>query len=427
MLDPKLLRENPQAIDAMLVKRGGEPLADKLKEMDEKRRLLMGELQELQSKRNDISKQIGISKSKGEDASSLFEEMKSIGPKAKELEEAEREAQAKFEDAWSRIPNMMDDSVPEGEDEDDNVELRTWGEPTKLNFDAKEHFELGEDLGMMDFELASKVCGSRFWWNRGDIARLERALASFMLDLHVDEHGFEETVTPALTTPKSMYGTGQLPKFEDDAFVTNDERGLMLIPTSEVTMTNFMQERIVQESELPFRFTAHTPCFRKEAGSAGRDTRGLIRVHQFHKVEMVQIVHPEKSMEALDFMLGCAETVLQKLELPYRVVTLCAGDIGFGAIKTFDIEVWLPGQNAYREISSCSNCGDFQARRMNGRYKSMDTGKNHYVHTLNGSGVAVGRCLVAVLENYQQEDGSIVVPEVLRPYMRGQEIIKKKS
>ncbi|MAF30805.1 MAG: serine--tRNA ligase [Magnetococcales bacterium] len=423
MLDIKWIRENTDLLDQNMKMRGAEAVSSHILSMDEERREIMAKLQDLQSKRNKISKEVGIAKSKGEDASHLFEEMKNIGPEVKRLEEEERTLQAKLKDYVATLPNVLDPSVPEGKDEDDNQEVRKWGEPKTFDFEPQTHYDLGEKLGQLDFETAAKISGSRFSWSSGDLARLERALAMFMLDTHVEQNGFVEVNPPVLVTPNSMYGTGQLPKFGEDAFYTNDERDLMLTPTAEVSLTNFMQEKIVAENDLPIKFCAWTPCFRKEAGSAGRDTRGLIRVHQFNKVEMVQIVHPEQSDEALEFMTKCAEDILQKLKLPYRVLNLCSGDIGFGAQKTYDLEVWLPAQNTYREISSCSKCGDFQARRMNGRFKNKE-GKNAFVHTLNGSGLAVGRTLVAVMENYQNADGSITVPEVLVPYMGGKTVVK---
>ncbi len=423
MLDIKWIRENTDLLDQNMKMRGAEAVSSHILSMDEERREIMAKLQDLQSKRNKVSKEVGIAKSKGEDASHLFEEMKSIGPEVKRLEEEERTLQAKLKDYVATLPNVLDPSVPEGKDEDDNQEIRKWGEPKTFDFEPQAHYDLGEKLGQLDFETAAKISGSRFSWSSGDLARLERALAMFMLDTHVEQNGFVEVNPPVLVTPNSMYGTGQLPKFGEDAFYTNDERDLMLTPTAEVSLTNFMQEKIVAENDLPIKFCAWTPCFRKEAGSAGRDTRGLIRVHQFNKVEMVQIVHPEQSDEALEFMTKCAEDILQKLKLPYRVLNLCSGDIGFGAQKTYDLEVWLPAQNTYREISSCSKCGDFQARRMNGRFKNKE-GKNAFVHTLNGSGLAVGRTLVAVMENYQNIDGSITVPDVLVPYMGGKTVVK---
>lgn len=423
MLDIKWIRENTEAVDQNMQKRGAQPVSSHILTLDEKRRTVMAQLQDLQSKRNKISKEVGQAKAKGEDAAPLFEEMKNIGPEIKRLEEEERTLQTELKDFVATLPNVLDSDVPQGKDDSENVEVRTWGTPRTFNFEPQAHYDLGENLGQLDFETAAKISGSRFAWSTGDIARLERALAMFMLDTQTEQNGFTEVNPPVLVTPKSMFGTGQLPKFGDDAFYTNDERDLMLTPTAEVSLTNYMQDKIIAESDLPLKFCAWTPCFRKEAGSAGRDTRGLIRVHQFNKVEMVQIVHPEKSTEALEFMTNCAEGILQKLNLPYRVLMLCSGDTGFGAEKTYDLEVWLPAQNAYREISSCSKCGDFQARRMNGRFKDKD-GKNQFVHTLNGSGLAVGRTLVAVMENYQNEDGSITIPDVLVPYMGGKTTIE---
>lgn len=423
MLDIKWIRENAKALDTAMKNRGASAVSSSILELDEKRRAIQLELQELQSRRNVVSKEVGIAKGKGEDASHLFEEMKTLGPKVKELEEAERQALAEQNDMLSRLPNIPADDVPEGADEDDNVEVHKWAEPTKLAFEAKAHDDLGETLGLMDSETAAKVAGSRFTWLKGDLARLERALGNFMIDTHTQKNGFEEVAVPVLVNPDSMFGTGQYPKFGEDAFITNDERDLAMVPTAEVPLTNAVRGEILKESDLPIRMAAWTQCFRKEAGSAGKDTRGYIRQHQFGKVEMVQIVHPEKSWEALEFMRECAQGILEDLKLPYRTVTLCSGDLGFGAKKTYDIEVWLPAQDTYREISSCSNCGDFQARRMKARFKNAE-GKTEFVHTLNGSGLATGRTLVAVMENYQNEDGSITVPEVLRPYMGGLEVIK---
>lgn len=421
MLDIKWIRENPEAFDAALAKRGVEPQASTLLELDEKRRTLMTELQSAQSKRNEISKQVGIAKSKKEDASHLFEEMKTIGPAVKKLEEQVAELDEKQTELLVTLPNIPDESVPEGKDEDDNVEIRKWGEPKDIK-NAQAHYDLGEALGEMDFERAAKLAGSRFVWLQGSLARLERALTAFMLDTHTQRHGYTEVSPPFMVNQKALFGTGQLPKFDEDLFKT--DMNYMLIPTSEVPLTNSVQGDILPAEALPIKMTAATPCFRSEAGSAGRDTRGMIRVHQFTKVEMVQIVHPEKSFDALEEMVGHAEYILQQLELPYRVVTLCGGDLGFGAHKTYDLEVWVPAQGKYREISSCSNCGAFQARRMKARFRTGEK-QTEFVHTLNGSGLAVGRTLVAVLENYQLEDGSIAIPEVLQPYMAGQKVISK--
>jgi len=423
MLDIKWIRENTETFDAAMKARNASVSSSDILTLDEKRRSVISELQNVQVKRNELSKAVGVAKSKGEDASDIFEEMKEVGPKLKALEEEERKAIAAFEGLLATIPNIPIADVPVGADEDDNVEVRTWGEPTKLSFEPVAHYDLGEALGMLDFETAGKISGSRFVWQSGDLARLERALGNFMLDTHTQENGFTEVRPPLLVKEQTMFGTGQLPKFEEDQFVTTD--GRWFNPTAEVMLTNYMQDRTIQESELPLKFCAYTACFRKEAGSAGRDTRGLIRMHQFYKTEMVQIVHPEKSEEALEWMTNCAEGILQKLELPYRVVKLCTGDIGFSAKKTYDLEVWVPAQGVYREISSCSNCGDFQARRMKGRFKAENG--TEFVHTLNGSGLATGRTLVAVMENYQQEDGSIKIPDVLQPYMGGQTVIEAQK
>ena len=420
MLDIRWIRENPQALDAALEKRNAQPVSSEVLALDETRRTIATELQDLQARRNEISKLVGQAKAKGEDAADLFEEMKNVGPQAKALEEKQRNADEALDKRLSSIPNILFDDVPKGDDADENVELRTWGEKTKLSFEPKAHYDLGEDLGMLDFETAGTMSGARFVWQQADLARLERALACYMLDT-LREKGFTEVNPPLLVNTETMYGTGQLPKFEDDQFKTTD--GRWLIPTSEVSLTNFAQGKILKESDLPYRFTAWTPCFRKEAGSAGRDTRGLIRMHQFYKVEMVQLVNPEKSEEAHEYMTTCAEEILRGLNIPYRVLMLCSGDTGFGARKTYDLEAWIPAQGKYREISSCSNCGDFQARRMKARFKGKD-GKAQFIHTLNGSGVAVGRALVAVMENYQNEDGSLTVPDVLQVYMGGQKIIK---
>lgn len=420
MLDVKILRENPEIVDKSQEKRGKEIVSVEFAKVDKKLRTVKTEIQELQNRRNVVSKQIGIEKSQGNDVEELMVEMSEIGPKLKELEEKQREAQEVFDNFISCIPNLLDEEVPEGEDEEDNVELRGFLEPTKFDFEPKEHWELGQDLGMIDFETGQKLMGSRGFWIQGDISRLERAISTFMLDLKADD-GYTEVSPPFIVNEEVMFGTGQLPKFAEDSYKTTE--GKWLIPTSEVPLTNYVREKIWKESDLPFKFTALTPCFRSEAGSAGRDVKGILRVHQFQKVEMVQIVKPEDSAAAHEEMIASAERVLQELNIPYRVVLLCSGDTGFGARKTYDIEAWLPGQAKYREISSVSNCGDFQARRMKARFKDSE-GNIQFMHTLNGSGVAVGRCLIAVMENYQTAEGDIVIPEVLRPYMGGQEIIK---
>lgn len=420
MLDIRWVRDNPEQLDAALAKRSAAPQSAAILALDSERRELLTQLQELQNQRNVISKEIGMLKGKGDDATEPMARMAEIGPKVKAMEEAERELDDKLAELMAALPNIPLDDVPEGKDEEDNVELRTWGTPVDFEFEPQAHYDLGEKLGMLDFETAGTIAGARFVWEQGDLARLERALANFMLD-HLRGKGFTEVIPPLLVNTGTMFGTGQLPKFEDDQFETTD--GRWLVPTAEVVLTNYAQNKMLKESDLPYRFCAWTPCFRKEAGSAGRDTRGLIRMHQFYKVEMVQIVTPEASDDALEFMTECAESVLQALNLPYRVIVLCTGDMGFGARKTYDLEVWVPAQKTYREISSCSTCGDFQARRMKARYKDAD-GNSQFVHTLNGSGLAVGRTMVAVMENYQQKDGSIAIPKVIQPYMGGQTIIK---
>ncbi|HCS69032.1 MAG TPA: serine--tRNA ligase, partial [Rhodospirillaceae bacterium] len=388
-----------------------------------KRRTAETRAQEIQTERNALSKQIGIAKSKGEDASEILAKV-SQSKDAQAAAEAEaKEAEQVLEDALSGIPNLPAADVPDGADESANIEIRKWGEPKTFEFEARDHVDLGESLGHMDFENAAKLSGSRFVVLSGPLARLERAIANFMLDTHINEHGLTEVAPPTLVNDATMYGTGQLPKFAEDLFHTDD--GYWLIPTAEVPLTNLMAGEIVDDDRLPFRYAALTDCYRSEAGAAGKDTRGMIRQHQFKKVEMVTISAPESSDDELERMTGCAETVLQKLGLPYRVVVLSTGDMGFGARKTYDIEIWLPGQGAYREISSCSNCGDFQARRMKARCRVKGEKGTRFVHTLNGSGVAVGRAMIGVLENYQQADGSITVPEVLRPYMGGLEVIGK--
>ena len=421
MFDIKWIRENPEEFDRGLVRRNLEPLSASLIALDKDRREAETRAQELQASRNKLSKEIGGAKARGEDASEIIAEVS----RSKEAQAvAEEEARIKTEalnEALSTIPNLPLDAVPDGENENDNREERKWGDIPRFDFTPREHFDLGEALGQMDFDTAAKMSGARFVVLSGALARMERALAAFMLDLHTEEHGLTEVNPPALVRDTALYGTGQLPKFGEDLFRTED--GLWMIPTAEVPLTNTVADTILDEEILPRRLTAMTWCFRSEAGSSGKDTRGMIRQHQFTKVEMVSIVKPEDSVDELERMTGCAEEVLKRLGLPYRVVTLCTGDLGFGARRTYDIEVWLPGQDRYREISSCSNCGDFQARRMKARYRPEGEKATRFVHTLNGSGLAVGRTLVAVLENYQQEDGSIIVPDVLRPYMGGLEVI----
>jgi len=424
MHDIKWIRENPEAFDAAMAARKQEITAERLMNIDVERRKLMTEHQEMLARRKAISGEIGMLRKKGENADDLMAEMGTLKDKIKEAEDGQAALNEQLDLLLSSFANILDPEVPVGDDEDDNVEVNRWGTPAEFDFKPLEHFEIGEKLAMMDFETAAKLSGSRFVILRGGLAKLERALAQFMIDLHTTEHGYEETVTPMLVRDDAMFGTGQLPKFAEDSFKTTND--YWLIPTSEVTLTNQVAGDIIDQAKLPLRYTALTQCFRSEAGSAGRDTRGMIRQHQFSKVEMVSIVEAEKSDEELTRKTRCAETVLERLGLPYRTVILCTGDIGFSACKTYDIEVWLPGQGRYREISSCSNTRDFQARRMNARYRAAGDKKTQFVHTLNGSGLAVGRCLIAVMENYQQADGSIRVPDALKPYMGGLEVISPR-
>jgi seryl-tRNA synthetase len=421
MFDIKWIRENPQAFDAGLARRALPPAAAELIQLDDARRDTLTRVQELQAERNRISKEIGLRKAKKEDVADLMEQVSKSKAREAELDQEAQAAGAKLDERLSVFPNLLDADVPEGRDESANVEIRRWGEPKDLGFKAKDHVEIGEGLGLMDFERASKLSGARFVVLTGALARLERALAAFMLDLHTGTHGYTEVNPPAMVKSEVLYGTGQLPKFGEDLFRTT--QGLWLIPTAEVPLTNLVANEILPETDLPKRLTAMTWCFRSEAGAAGKDTRGMIRQHQFTKVELVSVVHPDKSGEEHERMTASAEEVLKRLGLPYRVIVLCAGDTGFGARKTYDIEVWLAGQGRYREISSCSNCGDFQARRMMARFRPGEGKGTRFVHTLNGSGVAVGRAMVAILENYQQADGSVVVPEALRSYMGGLEVI----
>ncbi len=421
MLDIKAIREDAHAFDAGIARRGLEPMAADLIEIDKRRREAQTTAQELQTQRNELSKIIGQKKGQGEDADAEMKEVAESKDAQAEAEAAVKKAGDKLDEILSEIPNIPADDVPEGADEDDNLELRKWGELKDLGFDAKEHFDLGEALGQMDFKTAAKMSGARFVVLSGALARMERALSAFMLDLHTNENGYTEVNPPALVRDNALYGTGQLPKFEEDLFKM--EEGFYLIPTAEVPLTNIVANKVMDEDYLPKRYTAMTWCFRSEAGSAGKDTRGMIRQHQFTKVEMVAVTKPEDSEEEHEHMTACAEEVLKRLELPYRVVSLCTGDLGFSAHKTYDIEVWLAGQRRYREISSVSNCGDFQARRMKARYRPNEGKGTIHVHTLNGSGLAVGRTLIAIMEDYQQEDGSIIVPEALRPYMSGLEVI----
>lgn len=419
MFDIKWIRENAGAFDAGLKTRGLEPLADELIAIDEERRANLTTLQEAQSRRNSASKEIGKAKaSKDEEtASKLMAEVAALKDTIAKGEEAGRALDEKLRTSLAGIPNLPLDEVPEGPDETANTEVRKVGVPPSFDFAPKQHFEIGEALGLMDFETAGKISGARFVILKGALARLERALAQFMLDMHTREFGYVEHNPPLLVRDHAAYGTGNLPKFSDDLFQTTN--GYWLIPTAEVSLTNIVRETIVEEAQLPLRMTAWTPCFRSEAGAAGRDTRGMIRQHQFAKVELVSVTTPETSLEEHERMTSCAEEVLKRLGLAYRTMLLCTGDMGFASRKTYDIEVWLPGQDAYREISSCSVCGDFQARRMNARYRPDGAKDVRFVHTLNGSGLAVGRTLVAILENYQQADGSVIIPEVLVPYMGG--------
>jgi seryl-tRNA synthetase len=419
VLDAKQLRADPQAVAANLARRGFVLDVAAFTALDERRKAAQMESDRVRAERNANAKAVGMAKGKGEDASALLKRAEELTSQLAASDAAINSVQSEL-DAWQLgLPNLLHDSVPEGRDESANKEIRRWGEPRKFEFTPRDHVELGEKSGNLDFEGAAKISGARFSVMKGGLARLHRALAQFMLDLHTGEHGYTEAYVPYLVQAPALQGTGQLPKFEQDLFRVQGEQGFYLIPTAEVPVTNLVRDSIVDARDLPKRFVAHTPCFRSEAGAAGKDTRGLIRQHQFEKVELVHIVKPADSYAALEELTGHAEQVLQKLELPYRVVALCAGDIGFGSAKTYDIEVWLPGQDKYREISSCSNCEAFQARRMQARWRNPDTGKPEPLHTLNGSGVAVGRALVAVLENYQNADGSITVPTALRSYMGG--------
>mgnify|MGYP000246907617 FL=1 len=421
MLDAKLLRTDTDNIAKQLAKRGFTLDTATLNALEEQRKAIQVKTQDLQNERNTRSKSIGQAKARGEDIAPLLAAVSQLGNDLDAAKAEQDDVLAKINDIASAIPNLLDESVPEGKDEDDNVEVKRWGTPREFDFEVKDHVDLGfgVDKGL-DFESGAKLAGTRFAVMRGKIAKLHRALAQFMLDMHTEEHGYQEMYVPYLVNANSLYGTGQLPKFGEDLFHTDlSGKKFSLIPTSEVPLTNMYRDEIVDEAELPIKMTAHTPCFRSEAGSGGRDIRGLIRQHQFDKVEMVQLVKPENSFDALDELTGHAEVILEKLELPYRTMALCSGDVGFSATKTFDLEVWLPAQNTYREISSCSNMGAFQARRMQARFRNSETNKPELLHTLNGSGLAVGRTLVAILENYQQANGSIDIPTVLQPYMNG--------
>jgi len=424
MHDLKWIRENPAAFDDGMTRLGIEPMSANILDLDSRRRACQTALQQSQEKRNDASKAIGAAKGQGDEdkAQALMAEVAGLKDQMKADEEVERALSEELDAILVGTPNIPMDDVPVGADEADNVEVRRHGAPPTFDFEPKQHFDIGEALGLMDFEAAARISGARFVVLSGALARLERALASFMLDLHTTEHGLTEINPPARVRDAALFGTGQLPKFSEDLFRT--EQGMWLIPTAEVPLTNLVNDQILAEGDLPRRYAAMTWCFRSEAGAAGKDTRGMIRQHQFTKVEMVSVTKPEDSEAELERMTGCAEEVLKRLGLAYRTVVLCTGDMGFSAKKTYDIEVWLPGQDTYREISSCSNTGAFQARRMKARYKVEGEKGTRFVHTLNGSGLAVGRTLVAVLENYQQADGSVVVPQVLRPYMGGLEVIE---
>lgn len=421
MYDIKWIRENPDLFDKAMERRGLKPVSAKVLDLDKKHRACQTDLQDMQTRRNDLSRQIADLKKTGGDAEVLMHEVSAIKRAMADTEEDVRGLCDKIDEILSALPNRPADDVPDGLDEESNVEIRRWGEPRQFDFTPLEHDELGVKLGMIDFEQAAKVSGARFVYLKSDIARMERALGQYMLDMHIEKHGLTEYEVPLLVNSEAMYGTAQLPKFAEDLFRTED--GYWLISTAEVSLTNLVAGRVIDEDDLPMRCTSLTPCFRSEAGAAGKDTRGMIRQHQFYKVEMVTISTPETSLEEHERMTDCAENILKGLNLPYRVMCLSAGDMGFGSQKTYDLEVWMPGQNKYREVSSVSICGDFQARRMDARCKNKAQKGTRFVHTLNGSGVAVGRALIAVMENYQQADGSILVPEALQKYMGGQTVI----
>lgn len=425
MLDPKLLRTDPTAVAANLARRGFTLDVARLNALEEARKKWQLRVDELRNERNVHAKAIGKAKAQGQDVAQLLQQGETSGAELANAETQLSEAQSQLDQIVLGLPNTLHESVPDGRDETANLEIRRWGDPRPFDFKPRDHVEIGEKLGLVDFAAAGKISGARFSVLKGGVARLQRALIQFMLDLHTSEHGYSELYVPYLVNAQSMMGTGQLPKFEADLFAVQGEHKLYLIPTAEVPVTNLVRDTIVDAAQLPLRYVAHTPCFRSEAGSYGKDTRGMIRQHQFEKVELVHMVRPQDSYAEHEQLTRNAEAVLQRLQLPYRVVALCAGDIGFGAAKTYDLEVWLPGQQAYREISSCSNFEAFQARRMQARWRNPETGKPEPLHTLNGSGLAAGRTLVAVLENYQEADGSVIVPEVLRPYMGGVEILKK--
>jgi seryl-tRNA synthetase len=424
MLDAKLFRGDLDSLAKELGRRGYELDTEAVVSLETRRRDLQTKTQELQNQRNTRSKEIGAAKAKGDDIEPLLAEVNDLGEDLKKCEQDLAEIQSNLQTIVQSVPNLLHAEVPDGKSEDDNIEIKRWGEPRAFEFDVRDHVALTES-GALDFEAGSQLTGSRFTVMRNEVARLHRALAQYMLNLHTTRHGYTEMNVPLIVNANSLFGTSQLPKFEEDLFALDGDSDYYLIPTSEVPLTNLVRDRILERDQLPVKLTAHTPCFRSEAGSYGKDTRGMIRQHQFEKVELVHIVHPDESWEALEELVSNAQVVLQQLELPYRVVTLCSGDTGFAASKTYDIEVWLPGQDAYREISSCSNCTDFQARRMKARFRNEDN-KTELLHTLNGSGLAVGRTLIAVLENYQQADGSVRVPDVLRDAM-GVDVILKPA
>jgi len=419
MLDPQLLRANPENVKLEMNRHGADLDVALLNSLESRRKDIQVKTQTLQSERNTRSKSIGMAKAKGEDIQPLLDSVSQLGDELKAAEAELNEIQAELLAIQLTLPNILSAEVPDGKDEEQNQLVRTWGEPKKYDFEVHDHVELGERLEGIDFEAGAKIAGSRFVTLSGSVARLQRALTQFMLDTHADNHGYRETYVPYLVNKESLLGTGQLPKFEEDLFKIGDESPYYLIPTAEVPVTNLVRDEIISADDMPLKFVSHTPCFRSEAGAYGRDVRGMIRQHQFEKVELVQIVKAGESEAAHEQLTSDAEKILQALNLPYRLMLLCSGDTGFSSTKTFDLEVWLPGQNAYREISSCSNFGDFQARRLKARWRNPDTGKPELVHTVNGSGLAVGRTLIAVMENYQQEDGSIEVPDILRHYMGG--------
>lgn len=423
MLDSRVVRNNPEEVAEKLKIKGFDLDVEKLKALEEERKSIQVKTEALQQERNSRSKNIGKAKAAGEDIAPLLQEVDQLKKSLSEADQQLKSVQDQLDEILTQVPNVPAAEVPEGTSEDDNVTLSSWGEPKSFDFEVKDHVDLGGDISQLNFELANKLTGSRFAVMQGPLARLHRALIQFMLNTHTGEHGYEEINVPYMVNKESLFGTGQLPKFEEDLFKVNDEREFYLIPTAEVPVTNILRDEIVEEKALPIKFSCHTPCFRSEAGSYGRDTRGMIRQHQFEKVELVQFVKPQDSDAALEELTGHAEAILQALNLPYRKVILCGGDLGFSSAKTYDLEVWLPSQEKYREISSCSTFSDFQARRMKARYRNQETGKPELLHTLNGSGLAIGRTLIAVMENYQKADGSIEIPEVLKPYMGGLDTI----